>query len=139
MKLTINKLIANDIINYGMDHAKFDEYTLSLEDYLEDFERLSQRYILNSIDEIMKDIELNENIESLNLEETNECESINMKFYHDNLLSQMENMVKEIAKENNINLTIEEIKNISEKVIDSDDFYNEIVKYIKDYSKDRSL
>ena len=37
MKLTINKLIANDMINYGMDKTSSFNYIVSLNSYLEEY------------------------------------------------------------------------------------------------------
>ena len=49
MKLTINKLIANDIINYSMDQTKKSNYILHLNSYLDDFDDESKEYILKNM------------------------------------------------------------------------------------------
>ena len=38
MKLTINKLIANDIINCGMDATSGTNYMVYLDEYLKEYE-----------------------------------------------------------------------------------------------------
>ena len=60
------------MINYSMDLTDKDSYKMSLEKYLDDFERSSQKYILNNIEEIIEDIKSNENIKDLEVEETEE-------------------------------------------------------------------
>ena len=37
-KLTINKLIANDIVNYALDDAVCDNYVMGINEYLKDFD-----------------------------------------------------------------------------------------------------
>ena len=44
-KLTINKLIANDIVNYALDDAVCENYNVSLESYLNSFDEESKKYI----------------------------------------------------------------------------------------------
>ena len=56
-KLTINKLIANDIVNYALDDAVCENYNVSLETYLNSFDEESKKYIYENIDTIIEDIE----------------------------------------------------------------------------------
>ena len=56
MKLTINKLIANDMINYGMDKTSSFNYIVSLNSYLEEYDEESQKYIKENLDDIKDDI-----------------------------------------------------------------------------------
>ena len=44
-KLNLNKLIANDIVNYGMDKTKSFNYVVSLNDFLDDYDDESRDYI----------------------------------------------------------------------------------------------
>ena len=37
-KLSINKLIANDIVNYGMDRTMSFNYIVSLDSFLDDYD-----------------------------------------------------------------------------------------------------
>ena len=59
-KLTINKLIANDIINYALDDAVCDNYVMGINEYLKDFDEDSKKYINENIDTILDDIEQSE-------------------------------------------------------------------------------
>ena len=38
MKMSLSKLIANDIINYGMSETSEDQYIVYLDSYLDDFD-----------------------------------------------------------------------------------------------------
>ena len=44
-KLNLNKLIANDIVNYGMDKTTSFNYIVSLNDFLDDYDEESIIYI----------------------------------------------------------------------------------------------
>lgn len=51
MKMTINKLIANDIINYGMSQTSNFDYSVYLDSYIDDYDLESQNYILNNLED----------------------------------------------------------------------------------------
>ena len=61
MKMTLCKLIANDIVNYGMDQTNNFNYIVCLDSYIDDFDEESKTYIYNHIEEICNDISNNEN------------------------------------------------------------------------------
>ena len=52
-KLNLNKLIANDIVNYGMDKTTSFNYIVSLNDFLDDYDDDSRDYIKSHINEII--------------------------------------------------------------------------------------
>ena len=45
MKMSICKLIANDIVNYGMDQTSNFNYIVCLDSYIDDFDVESKNYI----------------------------------------------------------------------------------------------
>ena len=49
MKMTLSKLIANDIINYGMGQTSNFNYSVFLDSYVDDFELDDVRYIADSL------------------------------------------------------------------------------------------
>ena len=102
MKLTINKLIANDMINYGMDKTSSFNYIVSLNSYLEEYDEESQKYIKENLDDIKDDIERNECVADLVVEKNDDDIDFNMVFYWGYLLTQTEKIVYENAKRNNI-------------------------------------
>ena len=104
MKLTINKLIANDMINYGMDKTSSFNYIVSLNSYLEEYDEESQKYIKENLDDIKDDIERNECVADLVVEKNDDDIDFNMVFYWGYLLTQTEKIVYENAKRNNIEL-----------------------------------
>lgn len=52
-KLNLNKLIANDIVNYGMDKTTSFNYIVSLNDFLDEYDDESRDYIKSHITEII--------------------------------------------------------------------------------------
>ena len=69
MKMTLNKLIANDIINYGMDQTTNFNYSVYLDEYIDEYDEEGKKYILEHLDEISDAISNNENISYYSLEE----------------------------------------------------------------------
>ena len=104
MKLTINKLIANDMINYGMDKTSSFNYIVSLNSYLEEYDEESKKYIKENLDDIRDAIERSECVADLVVEKNDDDIDFNIVFYWGYLLTQTEKMVYEKAKKNNIEL-----------------------------------
>ena len=135
MKLTINKLIANDIINYSMDQTRKSNYILHLNSYLDDFDDESKEYILKNIDIINKDIEYSENISDLSISGTGKNRKYNMIFNENELLSDFEKLIKYYAEERKITLTDEKIKSISDDILNSSYFKEKTIDLIYEYAK----
>lgn len=135
MKLTINKLIANDIINYSMDQTKKSNYILHLNSYLDDFDDESKEYILKNIDIINKDIEYSENISDLSISGTGKNRKYNMIFNENELFSDFEKLIKYYAEERKITLTDEKIKSISDDILNSSYFKEKTIDLIYEYAK----
>ena len=131
MKLTINKLIANDMINYGMDKTSSFNYIVSLNSYLEEYDEESQKYIKENLDDIKDDIERNECVADLVVEKNDDDIDFNMVFYWGYLLTQTEKIIYEKAKKNNIELDFEDIKDIASDILDDGSFNENINKYLK--------
>ena len=79
MKMSLNKLIANDIINYGMNQTSNFNYIVSLDSYIDDFDEDSKKYILDNLKDICKDISVNENVADFNYNKHNKL--FDMVFY----------------------------------------------------------
>lgn len=136
MKLTINKIIANDMINYGMDQTNKNSYQFILNSYLNDFDDESKEYILKNIDVINKDIEYSESISDLSISGTGKNRKYNMIFNEDGLLSDFEKLIKYYAEERKVNLSKEKIKNISDDILNSSYFKEKTIDLIYEYNKD---
>ena len=120
MKMSINKLIANDIINYGMNNTLSDNYIVSLDSYLDDFDDESQEYIQNNLEDIISDIHANENVCDLIYDKKEK--EFNMIFYWDNLLDVVDHFVMKLLKEKNMEekVQIHEVKEIAQEVMNYD-------------------
>ena len=140
MKLSINKLIANDIINYGMDQTSEFNYSVSLNGYLNDFDGESQKYILDNLDDIIECIKDNENVADLFISEQSDGDKdFDIVFYCGNLLTQVERIVCENAKSLKVNLEFEDIREIADNILRSDTFNDDLEYEIKNYDNGRDI
>ena len=139
MKLTINKLIANDMINYGMDKTSSFNYIVSLNSYLEEYDAESKKYIKENLDDIKDAIERSECVADLVVEKNDDDIDFNMVFYWGYLLTQTEKIVYENAKMNNIELDFEDIREIANDILDDDAFIDDITNHLKNYDKGQEL
>ena len=140
MKMTLNKLIANDIINYGMDQTSEFNYSVSLNGYLNDFDGESQKYILDNLDDIIECIKDNENVADLFISEQSDGDKdFDMVFYWGNLFTQVERIVCENAKSLKVNLEFEDIREIADNILRSDTFNDDLEYEIKNYDNGRDI
>ncbi len=137
--MSINKLIANDIINYGMNNTLSDNYIVSLDSYLDDFDEESQEYIQNNLEDIISDIHANENVCDLIYDKKEK--EFNMIFYWDNLLDVVDRFVMKLLKEKNMDekVQIHEVKEISQEVMNDDGTRNLALEKIKNYNMEYEL
>ena len=137
MKLSISKLIANDIINYGMSEANEDQYIVYLDSYLDDFDENSKNYIIDNLDEIINDIKVNDKV--CDLEYNKKENSLDMIFYWDYLLNPVDELVLEILKEKNMGdkIKIKEVKGIASEILNDEGTknlaYEKIINYNMEY------
>ena len=147
MKLSINKLIANDIINYGMDQASQMEncnnanYIVSLDTYLKDFDKDSQKYILKNIDFIIEDISTSERVFDLEIEKEDKNINLDMIFSWENLLNEVDKKIDSTAKSMGVEMDLKDIKEMSTNILDDDALNDDIISRIKyfDNEHDKEL
>lgn len=142
MKLSINKLIANDIINYGMDQIMEMEdgnsanYIVSLDTYLNDFDEDTKKYILENIDKIIEDIEASECVLDLVVDKDKNNIDLNMIFYWENLLTEIDKKVDATAKILGVEMDLKDIKKMSANILDDDEFNDDLINRIKYFGND---
>jgi len=140
MELTINKLIANDIINYGLERTNSFNYSVSLQEYLNEYKEQDQKYIIENLEEIFNDIGKSEVVAEVSLEEYDNDKHFYMTYYWGTLLTEVEKIVYENANRMNINLYFEEIRDIANDLIDDDAFNDDLINKIKSYpSRDMEM
>lgn len=124
MKMTLCKLIANDIVNYGMDQTNNFNYIVCLDSYIDDFDEESKTYIYNHIEEIYNDISNNENVAELNYDKNKR--EFDMVFYWGNLMDATEKYVADIIDDigEKDRFVLEDIKEIAESIILDDSLKN---------------
>lgn len=139
MKMSINKLIANDIINYGMNNTSSDNYIVSLDSYLDDFDEESQKYIQDNLEDIISDIHANENVCDLVYDKKDK--EFNMIFYWDNLLDVVDHFVMKLLKEKGMDekVQIHEVKEIAQEIMDDDGTRNLALEKIRNYNMEYEL
>ncbi len=134
-KLSLTKLIANDIVNYGMDKTMNFNYIVSLSDFLDDYDEETCNYIKSHISEIIDDVNSNENV--ADLEYDNERQEFNMVFYYDHLLNSLEKNILNSANNMGYEFEVDELREMSYKIENSDEYKNIINETILNNSKNR--
>lgn len=124
-KLNLNKLIANDIVNYGMDKTTSFNYVVSLNDFLDDYDDESRDYIKPHINEIIDAVHQNENVAQLDYDEKRQ--EFDMVFYFDGLFNKLEKKIYNDSQEMGIDFEPEDVWQISYDIENSNE-YNELVK-----------
>lgn len=113
-KLSLSKLIANDIVNYGMDKTTSFNYIVSLNDFLDDYDDETIDYIKSHINEIIDDVHQNENVAQLDYDEKRQ--EFDMVFYYDELLTPLEKEIANKAKEMGYEFEIDELRGMSYQI-----------------------
>ena len=135
MKMTLCKLIANDIVNYGMDQTSNFNYIVCLDSYIDDFNEESKNYIYNHLEEICNDISNNENVSDLHYDKNKR--EFDMVFYWGNLMDATEKYVADIIDDlgEKDRFVLEDIREIAEDVILDDSLKNLTKEKIKNHKK----
>lgn len=140
MSLTINKLIAQDIINFGMEHTDSFNYSVSLQNYLSEYNEPEQKYILENLESICDDISKSEVVAEFSLEDDGDDKDLYMTYYWGYLLNDIEKIVCENANRLDVKLEFEEIRDIASDLVDDDAFNDDLVNKIKNYhSRDMEM
>ena len=119
-KLSISKLIANDVVNYGMDKTTSFNYIVSLNDFLDDYDEDTCSYIKSHINDIIEAVHQNENVAQLDYDEKRQ--EFDIVFYYDNLLSPIEKQMIDIGKEKGVEFEYEDLKSMSYDFEESDEY-----------------
>ena len=135
MKMSICKLIANDIVNYGMDQTSNFNYIVCLDSYIDDFDEESKKYIYNHLEEICDDITNNENVADLHYDKNKR--EFDMVFYWGNLMDATEKYVADIIDDlgEKDRFVLEDIREIAEDVILDDSLKNLTKEKIRNHKK----
>ena len=139
-KLTINKLIANDIVNYALDDAVCENYNVSLETYLNSFDEESKKYIYENIDTIIEDIENHESVLDLEVRKDEKGTEIDMIFYIEKLYSnEVEKRIGDTADMMEIKIELPEIQDMAVKILDDDEFNDDLINRLKSFDNGKDL
>lgn len=136
-KLNINKLIANHIIETGINDTWSFNYIVYLDSYLEEYDTDTQKYILDNKDNIIDIIARDERIADLQFDQ--KYNSIDMVYYIDQVLDRVENIVSTTAQNLGIDLEVEDIRSITDDLLDDDEFNDDMVRKIKSKDKEYEI
>ena len=136
-KLNINKLIANHIIETGINDTWSFNYIVYLDSYLEEYDTDTQKYILDNKDNIIDIIARDERIADLQFDQ--KYNSVDMVYYIDQVLDRVENIVSTTAQNLGIDLEVEDIRSITDDLLDDDEFNDDMVRKIKSKDKEYEI
>lgn len=129
--MSYNDLIADYIIKQGIDLTSEFNYTISLDDLEEDFDKELFTYVKNNMDDIFNSISSDERVAEVILTDN----SFDMVFYWGYCLDENEKTVLEIAQSENIELEYEEVVELGMKLWNYDK--DERDKYVLELLKER--
>lgn len=138
MELTINKLIAQDIINFGMDQTTQFSYVVDLNSYLKNYDDKSKKYIIENIDDIKTAIEQNESVAELVVNKEDDNIEFDMVFYWGYLLNSLEKLVSDTAIKNNIDLDFEQVREVADNLVNKDSFNEELLNQLNHYGTEKT-
>ena len=133
-KLNLNKLIANDIVNYGMDKTTSFNYIVSLNDFLDDYDEDTCSYIKSHINDIIEAVHQNENVAQLDYDDKRQ--EFDMVFYFDGLFNKLEKKIYSTSQDMGIDFEPEDVWQISYDIENSEEYDNLVKKQINEKYKD---
>ena len=136
-KLSISKLIANDVVNYGMDKTTSFNYIVSLNDFLDDYDKDTCSYIKSHINDIIEAVHQNENVAQLDYDEKRQ--EFDMVFFFDNLMSPLEKRIMDTGKNMGIDYELDDVRTISYDIENSDEYDDLITSSIKNHDLGREM
>lgn len=132
-KLNLNKLIANDIVNYGMDKTSSFNYIVSLNDFLDDYDDETRDYIKSHINGIIDAVHGNENVAQLDYDAKRQ--EFDMVFYFGGLMTKLDKKIYETSQNMGIDFEIDEVWEISYDIENSDEYDNMVINQINEHFK----
>lgn len=128
-KVSISDLIANDIVHCGIDDTSGFQYIVYLDTYVENFDDELKEYIYNHIEDIKNSIIKNENIADFYYDDKDK--SFDMVFYLDSVFDRVDKLVYNTGKIFDLNLSVESVREISQKVMEDDPINDDITNKVK--------
>ena len=115
----------------------FLEYLDLWTDFYNNRHTLIQKYILDNKDNIIDIIARDERIADLQFDQ--KYNSIDMVYYIDQVLDRVESLVSNTAQSLGIDLEVEDIRSITDDLLDDDEFNDDMVRKIKSKDKDYEI
>ena len=119
----------NVIVHCGIDDTSGFQYIVYLDSYVEDFDDELKEYIYNHIEDIKNSIIKNENIADFYYDDKDKC--FDMVFYLDSVFDRVDKLVYNTGKIFDLNLSVESVREISQKVLEDDPINDDITNKVK--------
>lgn len=130
---SICKLIANDIISYGIEDASSNRSLVYLDNLFEEYDDELDRYVKEHLDEIIQDVRGHETVteESKIYYDEDGKLIFDLYFKDENLFDSMENEIKKIGENKGAKLEFDDIKAISQDVMKSNEYKSLLSEYVE--------
>lgn len=137
MNKYMNRLIANDIIDYGITNTLGFNYVIYMDNYLSKSDNKAKEYILNNLDDISNEISKNDKVTDFYFDKKNQ--SFDLVFYIDSVLDRVEKCVYQEAERVDKKLELDDVKKISTWILDDDEFWDDLTNKVQNYGKEYNL
>lgn len=137
MNKYINRLIANDIIDYGITNTLGFNYVIYMDNYLSKSDNETKEYILNNLDDIGNEISKNDKVADFYFDKKNQ--SFDLVFYIDSVLDRVEKCVYQEAERTDKKLELDDVKKISAWILDDDEFWDDLTNKVQNYGEEYNL
>lgn len=137
MNKYINRLIANDIIDYGITNTLGFNYVIYMDNYLSKSDNKAKEYILNNLDDISNEISKNDKVTDFYFDKKNQ--SFDLVFYIDSVLDRVEKCVYQEAERVDKKLELDDVKKISAWILDDDEFWDDLTNKVQNYGEEYNL
>lgn len=129
---SISKLIANDIISYGIDFTSSNHYLVYLDSLLEEYDDELDQYVKEHLDEIIQDVRGHETVsgETKIYYDDEGKLTFDFVFEDEKLFDPMQKEIKELGERKGADLDFDEIKSIAQEFTSSDEYKDLLEDYV---------
>ena len=130
---SISKLIANDIISYGIDFTSSNHSLVYLESLMEEYDEEAQQYVKEHLDEIIQDVRGHSTVSEETKIYYDDEGRLTFDFVYEDekLYDSIQKEISKIAEDKGADLDFDEIKSISQEVMESDEYKDLLDEYVE--------
>ena len=131
---SISKLIANDIIGYGLDYTSSNHSLVYLDSLMEEYNEEAQQYVKEHLDEIIQDVRGHSTVSEetkIYYDEEGKL-TFDFSFVDEKIFDPIQKEISKIVEAKGTDLDFDEIKSISQEVMDSDEYKDLLDGYVEE-------